>query len=77
MIREITIATYLGVNQSESFISLDLRIIGHNQPYLGMGIRHTGGNKVKGSNLTRIRGGAKNFEVRNEFLDLKIVYSNC
>ena len=36
-------------------------IIGHNQPYLGMGIRYTRDNKVKGSNLTRIRGGAKNF----------------
>ena len=43
-------------------------IIGHNQPYLGMGIKYTRGNKVKESNL--------NFEVRNEFLDLKIVYSN-
>ena len=34
-------------------------IIGHNQPYLGMGIKHTRGNKVKGSNLTRIRVGRK------------------
>ena len=32
-------------------------IVGHNQPYLDMGIKHTRGNKVKGSNLTRIRGG--------------------
>ena len=37
-------------------------IIGHNQPYLGMGIKHTRGNKVKGSNLTRIRGGEKIFD---------------
>ena len=36
-------------------------IIGHNQPYLGMGIKYTRGNKVKGSNLTQIRGGAKKF----------------
>ena len=34
-------------------------IIGHNQPYLGMGIKYTRGNKVKGSNSTRIRGGEK------------------
>ena len=36
-------------------------IVGHNQPYLDMGIKHTRGNKVKGSNLTRIRGGVKKF----------------
>ena len=71
-------------------------IIYHNQPYLGIGIKHTRGNQVKGSNLTRIRGGQTNFrrilgiggqeknseynlnsEVINEFLDQKIVYSNC
>ena len=34
-------------------------IIGHNQPYLGMGIKYTRGIKVKGSNLTRIRGSKK------------------
>ena len=34
-------------------------VIGVNKPYLGMGMKHTMDYKVKGSNLTRIRGGAK------------------
>ena len=35
-------------------------VIGVNKPYLGMGMKHTMDYKVKGSNLTRIRGGEKN-----------------
>ena len=36
-------------------------VIGVNKPYIGMRMKHTMDNKVKGSNLTRIRVGEKKF----------------
>ena len=37
-------------------------VLGGNKPYLGKGMEHTMDNKVKGSNLTRLRGGEKKFD---------------